>query len=131
MGGSSSRSYSSTVNRGYSSMFVREFSSDLKSRAIFDKMGGIIEEDGEAMVAKVGHVYHFGVRAEKGGDLTYFTMDLKDGWYYRGTRRFHGCKSWTRLSLWSPRGKGRRPDIFHNGPQKWLRSILGRIGRRS
>jgi len=79
MGGSSSRSYSSTVNRGYSSMFVREFSSDLKSRAIFDKMGGIIEEDGEAMVAKVGHVYHFGVRAEKGGDLTYFTMDLKNG----------------------------------------------------
>jgi len=67
------------AKRGYSSMFVREFSSDLKSKAIFDKMAGIIEERGESMVAKVGHVYHFGVRKEKGGDLTYFTMDLKNG----------------------------------------------------
>jgi len=31
------------------------------------------------MVAKVGHVYHFGVRKAKGDDLTYFTMDLKNG----------------------------------------------------
>ena len=51
----------------------------LKSVDVFQKMGPVLEKQGAAVVAKVGAVFHWELRAKKGDAPTYVTIDLKNG----------------------------------------------------
>mgnify|MGYP000580837149 CR=1 FL=1 len=51
----------------------------LKSVAMFEKMAPLLESQGASIVAKVGAAYHFELRAKKGDQPTYVTVDLKSG----------------------------------------------------
>ena len=51
----------------------------LKGVELFQKMAPVLEKDGAAIVGKVGAVYLWELRAKKGDQPTYVTIDLKNG----------------------------------------------------
>ena len=51
----------------------------LKSAALFEKMQPHFEKHGEGMVAKVGQVYAFEIKADKNAKPVSWTIDLKNG----------------------------------------------------
>ncbi len=51
----------------------------LKSTEIFKKIEPMLATQGAGVVAKVGAVYHFEMRAKKGDKPEYITLDLKNG----------------------------------------------------
>ena len=51
----------------------------LKVAAAFDKMGPFLKEQGDALVKKVGHTYHFEIAPAKGKPAEFWTVDLKNG----------------------------------------------------
>ena len=51
----------------------------LKSTEIFKKIAPLLETQGAAVVAKVGAVYHFELRASKDSAPEVITVDLKNG----------------------------------------------------
>ena len=51
----------------------------LKAVAMFEKMAPLLEKQGAEVVAKVGAVYHWELRAKKGDEPTWVTVDLKNG----------------------------------------------------
>ena len=51
----------------------------LQSVLTFEKMIPMLEKSGGPIVAKVGCVYHFEMRAQKADKPTYITLDLKNG----------------------------------------------------
>ena len=50
----------------------------LKVAAAFDKMGPFLKEQGDALVKKVGHTYHFEIAPAKGKPAEFWTVDLKN-----------------------------------------------------
>ena len=53
--------------------------SELKSVGIFKKIQPLLETQGAGVVAKVGAVYHFELRASKADKPQVITVDLKNG----------------------------------------------------
>ena len=94
----------------------------LKSTEIFQKIQPLLATQGAAVVAKVGAVYHFELRAKKGDQPEIITCDLKNG---------NGAISFTKegkadatfimldddfMKLFS--GKLKPQDAFMNGKMK-------------
>lgn len=51
----------------------------LKAEKLFDLMEKFVAEKGKELVPKIKAVYHFKVSAKKGGPVTTWTVDLKNG----------------------------------------------------
>ena len=51
----------------------------IKSADIFQKMGPALEKHGKDIVAKVGAVFLFEIKATKDSEPVFYTIDLKNG----------------------------------------------------
>lgn len=51
----------------------------LKAAALFDQMVPFLKTNGADLVKKVNAVFHFDLSATKGGPVTSWTIDLKNG----------------------------------------------------
>ena len=51
----------------------------LKASALFEKMAPLLQTNGAELVKKVNAVFFFEVAKSKGGEVTSWTIDLKNG----------------------------------------------------
>ena len=51
----------------------------LKATALFEQMGTLMKTNGADLVKKVDSVFFFEISAKKGGEVTAWTIDLKNG----------------------------------------------------